>query len=104
MSQDDRRTALLAEAGEGRQRGFRHYIYVPDRTKAEALATKLRQDGFEVEVRMGADDVNWLVLVHSTLMPGESEIDRVCDQLASFANGIGGEYDGWEADVAEEPE
>lgn len=99
MSKDDRIAALLTEAGEGRPLGFAHYIYVPDRTNAESLAMKLRQDGFEVESRMGADEVNWLVLARHMLIPSEEAIERTSDQLTKLAESIGGEYDGWEADV-----
>jgi hypothetical protein len=103
MSKDDRVAigALVASAGTQRPRWFRHFIYVPDRMKAEALAAKLRLDGFEVESRMGADNVNWLVLVRHKLIPDEEAVERLREQLTDLAGAIGGEYDGWEGDAGD---
>jgi hypothetical protein len=75
--------------------GVRYYLYIPKRKKAEALATRLRGEGFEVEVREGALETNWLVLVtHPSLE--EDTIDRLEEQFTAYAEASGGEYDGYE--------
>jgi hypothetical protein len=102
VSKDDRDAALPAETGGGLPRWVLHFIYVPDQTTAEALAAKLRCDGFEVESRLGADELNWLVLARHMLIPDEEAFERARDHLASFAGAAGGEYDGWEADLIKE--
>jgi hypothetical protein len=89
----------LAKSPDGKPRRFRHFIYIPDRVKGEALAARLQRDGFEVESRMGADATNWLVLVHHMMVPDEQAIDELRKQFRGLAEALGGEYDGWEAEV-----
>ena len=75
--------------------GVQYSLYIPKRKKAEALATRLRGEGFEVEVREGALETNWLVLVtHPSLE--EDTIDRLEEQFTAYAKASGGEYDGYE--------
>jgi Regulator of ribonuclease activity B len=75
--------------------GVRYYLYVPKRGKADALAARLRGEGFGVETRLGADETNWLVLVsHPSLE--EDTIDRLEEQFTKYAKASGGEYDGYE--------
>jgi hypothetical protein len=46
-----------------------HYIYMPVRKSAALVARELRQRGFQTEERLGADNVNWLVLAtHQTVV------------------------------------
>lgn len=89
--------AQSAEPAEsdGLLQGVRYYLYIPKRKKAEALAERLRGEGFEVETRRGADETNWLVLVsHPSL--DEDTIDRLEEQFTKYAESSGGEYDGYE--------
>jgi hypothetical protein len=99
MTTDNRDAALPGEIGGRRPQWFRHFIYVPGRTTAEALAARLRRDGFEVESRLGADDLNWLILAIHMLNPEEEALERARQRLVALAEGVGGEYDGWEMDV-----
>ena len=99
VSTDNRDAALPGGTGGRRPQWLRHFIYVPDRTTAEALAARLRRDGFEVESRLGADEINWLVLARHLLPPGEEALERASERLTGLAEQVGGEYDGWEADV-----
>ena len=79
----------------GLPQGVRYSLYIPKRKKAEALAARLRGEGFEVEIRRGADETNWLVLVsHPSLE--EDTIDRLEEQFTRYAEASGGEYDGYE--------
>jgi hypothetical protein len=75
--------------------GVRYYLYIPKRKKAEALAARLRGEGFEVEVREGADETKWLVLVTDPSLE-EDAIDRLEEQFTAYAKASGGEYDGYE--------
>ena len=100
VSTDNRDAALPGGTGGRRPQWLRHFIYVPDRTTAKALAARLRRDGFEVESRLGGDDINWLVLARHLLPPGEEALERASERLTGLAEEVGGEYDGWEADVA----
>jgi hypothetical protein len=79
----------------GLPQGVRYFLYIPKQKKAEALAARLRGEGFEVETRRGADETNWLVLVsHPSL--DEDTIDRLEEQFTRYAEASGGEYDGYE--------
>ena len=79
----------------GLPQGVRYSLYIPKQKKAEALAARLRGEGFEVETRRGADETNWLVLVsHPSL--DEDTIDRLEEQFTKYAEASGGEYDGYE--------
>ena len=59
------------------------------------MASALRQRGFEVESRLGADDVNWLVLASHVLEAPEA-LPALRDELEALAQRYSGEYDGWE--------
>jgi hypothetical protein len=88
-------SAEPAQPDVGLPQGVQYFLYVPDQTKAEALAARLRGEGFEVETRRGADETNWLVLVsHPSLE--EDTIDRLEEQFTKYAEASGGEYDGYE--------
>ena len=72
-----------------------HYLYFPTQEAGEAVANTLRQRGFEVVSRLGADDVNWLVLATHLLEDPEA-LPTVRAELEQLAERYSGEYDGWE--------
>jgi hypothetical protein len=76
-----------------------HYLYFPSEAAARKVAAILRDRGFEVEVRLGADDVNWLALARSRVVPTDEVIAELRRTFEEIANENGGEYDGWEAEV-----
>lgn len=55
--------------------------------------------GFAVENRLGADNVNWLVLAGHKIAPTEEAIEAVRALFESIAAEHDGEYDGREAAV-----
>jgi hypothetical protein len=48
-----------------------------------------------VDVRLGADDVNWLALAKKTF-DDEGQLDETEEQLIGLADELGGEFDGLE--------
>jgi hypothetical protein len=81
-------------------RSIRHYIYVPNRGSADSIANELRQCGFRIEQRLGADDLSWLVLAtHEAVLSEAVLMSARRSMEALVAKFGGGEYDGWEADV-----
>jgi hypothetical protein len=70
------------------------YFYFPDEPAAQKAAARIREQGFDVEVRPGADDVNWLTLARKELSDEQlEEIDELFEELASETRG---EYDGYD--------
>lgn len=80
---------------------MRYYLYFPVQTAAECAAEQLRDRGFHVEVRKGADGENWLALAKGARPKTEEEMDRLWNEMESLAAQYRGEYDGWE--IAVEP-
>jgi hypothetical protein len=75
----------------------RHYLYLPNEKQAKKVAHKLQAAGYEIEVRLGADGINWLVLINHSIVLTEQAILNVRSQLEKLALELHGEYDGWEA-------
>lgn len=80
-------------------RTVQHYLYVPNQDVAARLAEALRSRRFEPEERMGADGESWLVLAKHEVVPTEELMESTRRSLEELVETLGGEYDGWEADV-----
>jgi hypothetical protein len=78
-----------------------HYLYFPRAKDGKAVAALLRQRGFTVEYRKGADGVNWLVLAEHTVSPGDEAGLAVREELERLAQQHSGEYDGSETALPE---
>lgn len=76
-----------------------HYLYAPSSEAAGKIAKELRQRGFETEERLGGDGVNWLVLARHEAVPTEELMTSTRRSMEALMAKVGGEYDGWEADV-----
>jgi hypothetical protein len=76
-----------------------HYLYFPREEAAKNVAGILRERGFVVEERLGADGINWLVLATHRMVPTEAGIAKMREFLEHIAEESAGEYDGWEIDV-----
>jgi hypothetical protein len=76
-----------------------HYLYFSREPSARKVAAILRQRGFEVEDRLSADGVMWLVLAKSNLVPTEAGIAELKALFEQIAATNDGQYDGWEAKV-----
>jgi hypothetical protein len=76
-----------------------HYLYFPDKLIGERVANVLRLQGYIVDDRLGADDVNWVLLVKSNAVPTSVTIGEQRRLLEQTAKENNGQYDGWEADV-----
>jgi len=80
---------------------MRHYLYFPHATVGRTVTAELRQRGFTVVSRRGADEVKWLVLVEHSLAPGDEEGLSIRAELERLAQKHSGEYDGSETTLAE---
>lgn len=73
-----------------------HYLYFADRSDADEASALLAERQFEVEVRISADDVNWLLLVKHTLASWRGNNTAPSEYFQAIAMHFGGDYDGWE--------
>ncbi len=73
------------------------YLYFSVEDDARAIGERLSGEGYDVAVRLGADDVNWLALADKDIKP--EELDDFEQALTAIAAGCGGEYLGHEIDV-----
>lgn len=75
-----------------------HFLYFPKESLAREAAKRIEVKGWPVEVRMGADGENWLVLARQPA-PISRAIDEIREELERLAENLHGEYDGWGAGV-----
>ena len=100
MSDDSRAIAeLAAVSDEDAAHTILHYIYVPNSEDAASIVGELRHRGFQTEERLGADGSNWLVLARQEAVPSESLMASTRRFMETLVASVGGEYDGWEAEV-----
>ena len=76
-----------------------HYLYFPTKEAAREVSAKLRDQGFSIEQRLGADGENWLLLARQDMVPSEEKIAAIRKMMEDLSESFGGEYDGWEAEL-----
>jgi hypothetical protein len=79
---------------------MRHYLYFPKKLDAETAGRRLRERGFSVEVRKGADGDNWLALATHGTPQNAYDVEELRDEMEALAAKLRGEYDGWEIATA----
>jgi hypothetical protein len=84
--------------GQSKPESLDHYLYFSKKSDAHKAAVRLREKGWTVEVRKGADDENWLTLAKQPA-PIEEDIEEIRGELERLADDLGGEYDGWGAAI-----
>jgi hypothetical protein len=96
---DEALQALFRSSTPGVPHRVLHYIYFPEKKAAELAANQLDKVEFSIEIRLGADGKNWLVLIAHTIVPTSKSIADVRALMTGITERLGGEYDGWEAEV-----
>lgn len=100
MNDDGQVIREIAAVSDGdRPLTILHYLYAPSSEAAGKIAEALKQRGFRTEERLGADGVNWLVLARHEAVPTEELMASMRRSMETLIAKVGGEYDGWEADV-----
>jgi hypothetical protein len=78
-----------------------YYFYFPSKDAADRAAAELRADHLSVDVQPSAmDDGKWVALASHSVAPGEPAIADFRDKFEDLAAKYGGQYDGWQAEVA----
>ena len=81
---------------------FEFYLYVPTKPYAAKAAEKIRRNGFSgAEVRRAESGSGWLCLARKTIIPEKADLADHARFLEQVAAALGGEFDGWEAEIVE---
>jgi hypothetical protein len=102
LSEQDREVLhALAQAGSNLAMAhpLRHYLYFADKRAARKVGEALRDEGYSVDVRRGAEGKDWLVLAKHTAVPSPELVARLTARMEALATTAHGAYDGWEARV-----
>ena len=78
---------------------IRHYLYFPEKLNAEKAAQWFRSQGLTVDVRLGADNKNWLALIKHGTVEDQRDLEKLREEMEAVAEDLSGEYDGWEVAV-----
>lgn len=76
-----------------------HYLYFKNKRLAVKAATVIRNNGYEIEIRLSNYDDNWLVYAKKKTALSEQIIAEMRNEFEIIAQGFKGEYDGWEVEV-----
>jgi regulator of RNase E activity RraB len=75
------------------------FLYFPTQSVAEEAALQIRNAGFEVEVKKGAQGDQWLCFATKTMVPDLPDLQKIRHNFVPLAASIDGEYDGWGTQV-----
>ena len=91
----------LREAGSdlSKPHPFDFYLYHSNKAGAQQLCGELDKMGFQVNVREGALENEWLCLARQNFIPSENELAELSQVFEELISTYGGEYDGWETIV-----
>jgi hypothetical protein len=76
-------------------RETRHYVYLPERADADAVAAALTATGWLVSIE--ASDRDWLVVASRICVLTSLGVRETRTELETLARDHRGVYDGWEA-------
>jgi hypothetical protein len=76
-----------------------HYLYLPDRSGALAVATALDRDGWLTAVE-ACGEPSYLVVATMTRALTSAGVRETRKRLEALASAHGGVYDGWEASTS----
>jgi tetratricopeptide (TPR) repeat protein len=103
LQQGDRMViqTLAQRADLDTPREVSHWLYFPDRRSAEDAADALRSDGYAVTVdkSRGDSDGRWCTKALRRIVVSPATIATTRASMERLAARLGGEYDGWEAEV-----
>jgi len=77
------------------------FLYFPTQSVAENASLKIRDAGFEVEVRRAARGDSWLCFATKTMIPALTDLQRIRQNFVALVDSMNGEYDGWGTQVVQ---
>ncbi len=93
----------LAAAGSdlGQVHEVEFFFYLPTEPAAQAVAEKLRQEGFSIRLEAVDPGHDWLCLGSLAMTPVLTELRQFRTRFTALAEAHGGAYDGWGATVVQ---
>lgn len=98
-SDEDALTELMQVSDVTLPHVIKHFLYFPSDETAKMAGASLRERGFDVNDGLGTICGSWAVLAMSMVVPSLNNICELRALLSALADTLGGEYDGWEAEV-----
>ena len=77
------------------------FFYLPDRPSCESLAARLNASGFRTDVLEPDADSRWAIQAWIWLPLDYGRIRSLTRDFEQIATALGGEFDGWGAEVIE---
>jgi hypothetical protein len=81
---------------------IRFFLYFSSQSDATKSANELRDKDFSVEVISSKGKLQWLCLASKEIVPEITTLATLRGGLVELALKYGGEYDGWEAEIADD--
>jgi regulator of RNase E activity RraB len=75
------------------------FLYFPKQSLAEQAALRIKDAGFQVEVKRAAQGDEWLCLTARVMVPELTALQKIRSEFTSIAGSLSGQYDGWGAPV-----
>jgi len=75
------------------------FLYFPTQSVAKNASLKIRDAGFEVEVRRAGLGDSWLCFATKTMIPALPDLQKIRQNFMALAGSMNGEYDGWGTQV-----
>ncbi len=75
------------------------FIYFPTQALAEQAASRIRYEGFQVEVEKAAKGDAWLCFTTRTMVPELAALQKIRRDFDAIAGSLKGDYDGWGTEV-----
>ena len=105
VATDERVIQQLRDAGADLTKPAAHdfFLYLPDEAAARKAAERAHRDGDTVNVQPSAvdGDSQWVCQITRRMVPDLRSIQDIGRELTAIANDLGGEYDGWGAEVVQ---
>ena len=94
---DEEVLAQLKKAGAdlSKPHKIEFFLYFPEETAAKEAGARIKQAGFDVDVRRAAQGPEWLCFATRAMVPELAALQKIRREFVALAASFGGEYDGW---------
>jgi regulator of RNase E activity RraB len=96
-SPDQMVIAQLQKAGSNlvKPHAIEFFLYFPTESTANQASSRIRDAGFQSEVKKAAQGDMWLCFATKEMVPTQDALEAIRNNFDSLATSLGGEYDGW---------